>query len=304
MQLLKTLCGIHATSGDEGPMKEFLLDYIQSEKHRWASDVKVIHGEEFQHCILLEFGQPRTAVFAHMDNIGFNVRYGNELVKIGGPKTVSGYMLTGKDQQGHVECELHVNEDDNSLSYRNSRPIDRGTALNFKLNFREDKEWVQSCYLDNRLGVFIALRLAETLKDGIIVFSCWEEHGGGSVPYLVKYLWEQHRIKQTLICDITWVTDGVKPGKGVAVSLRDSGIPRRDYINKVTGILSKHQLAYQLEVENAGGSDGNEIQKQPFPIDWCFLGAAEDFVHSPDEKVSKADIDSMLSAYQVLMKEL
>jgi putative aminopeptidase FrvX len=63
-------------------------------------------------------------------------------------------------------------------------------------------------------------------------------------------------------------------------------------------------IEFQLEVENAGGSDGNELQKQPYPIDWCFIGAPEDMVHSPDEKVHKSDIDSMIKAYQVLMKEL
>jgi putative aminopeptidase FrvX len=304
MQLLKNLCGIPAPSGDEELMHTFLMEYIHSNRNSWVQQPLVLQGEDFQHCIVLVFGKPRTAVFAHMDNIGFHVRYENEIVKIGGPKTVSGYKLAGTDSKGYVECELHVNEEDNSLSYQNSRLIDSGTALSFKMNFREDNQWVQSCYLDNRLGVYVALKLAETLEDGIIVFSCWEEHGGGSVPYLTKYIWENYKIRQALIADITWVTNGVQPGKGVAVSLRDSGIPRRIFINKILRILKDKNIPHQLEVESAGGSDGNEIQKQPYPIDWCFIGAPEDFVHSPDEKVNKADIDAMLKAYQVLMKEL
>jgi len=265
---------------------------------------EVIYGDDFQHCIMLKFGTPRTAVFAHMDNIGFTVRYNNELVKIGGPKTVSGYKLCGKDSKGEVECELHVDENDNSLRYQCRRTIDRGTQLSFKMNFREDHEYIQSCYLDNRLGVYNALKLAETLEDGVIVFSCWEEHGGGSVPYLTRYLWEHYRIRQCLISDITWVTEGVVHGGGVAVSLRDSGIPRRVFADRITAILERENIHYQLEVEQYGGSDGNEIQKQPYPIDWCFVGAPEDFVHTPDERVHKNDIQSMLEAYRVLMKHL
>ncbi len=304
MQLLKTLCGIPATSGDEELMQAFLLEYIQSKMKSWVQQPSILQGEDFQHCIVLVFGKPRTAVFAHMDNIGFHVRYEQELVKIGGPKTVSGYKLCGTDSKGYIECELHVNEEDNSLSYRNSRLIDPGTALSFKQNFREDNQWVQSCYLDNRLGVYVALKLAETLEDGIIVFSCWEEHGGGSVPYLTRYIWDHFQIRQALVCDITWVTNGVKAGGGVAVSMRDSGIPRRVYVKKICKILKEAGVSFQLEVEGSGGSDGNEIQKQPYPIDWCFVGAPEDLVHSPDEKVNKADIESMLKAYQILMKEL
>jgi putative aminopeptidase FrvX len=304
MQLLKKLCSIHAPSGNEGPMQEFLLDYIHAEKSTWAVQPEIIHGEDFQHCIILVFGQPKVAVYAHIDNIGFQVRYDRQLIKIGGPKVVTGYKLTGKDSNGLVDCELHVNEEDNGLSYSGDREIDRGTPLSFKMNFREDNQWVQSCYLDNRLGVYVALELAKTLENGVIVFSCWEEHGGGSVPYIARYLWERFRLRKALISDITWVTEGVHPGKGVAVSLRDSGIPRRVYVDEICRILKLNGIEFQLEVENAGGSDGNELQKQPYPIDWCFIGAPEDMVHSPDEKVHKSDINSMIKAYQVLMKEL
>jgi hypothetical protein len=135
-------------------------------------------------------------------------------------------------------------------------------------------------------------------------FSCWEEHGGGSVPYITRYLWDQFRIRQALISDITWVTEGVKAGQGVAVSLRDSGLPRRLFTKRICSILSEHQVPYQIEVESAGGSDGNELQRQPYSIDWCFIGASEEFVHSPDEKVHKVDIASMIEAYTVLMKAL
>ncbi|MGB0430822.1 MAG: aminopeptidase, partial [Bacteroidia bacterium] len=40
------------------------------------------------------------------------------------------------------------------------------------------------------------------------------------------------------------------------------------------------------------------------PIDWCFIGAPESNVHSPLEKVHKADIESMLNLYKHLMQKL
>ena len=33
-------------------------------------------------------------------------------------------------------------------------------------------------------------RIAESLENGIIVFSTWEEHKGGSVGYLGKFIYE------------------------------------------------------------------------------------------------------------------
>ena len=46
------------------------------------------------------------------------------------------------------------------------------------------------------------------------------------------------------------------------------------------------------------------LQKSDYPWDWCFVGAPEDNVHSPDEKVHKADIQSMVDLYKVLLKKL
>jgi len=304
MKLLKEMCGIHAPSGNESSMTKFLLKYIEKNKKSWKAQPKIYSGEEFQDCIILVFGKPRTAVFAHMDSIGFTVRYGKQLVKIGGPRTVDGFKLVGKDAKGKIDCRLQVDKKENTISYKFNRELERGTELTFKPNWRETKEYVQCCYMDNRLGVWNALKVAETLKDGILVFSCWEEHNGGSVSYLQKFIYEKYKVKQAIISDITWVTEGVPHGKGVVVSLRDSLIPRKSYVDKIIAIAKKSKIPYQLEVEGTGGSDAKELQMAEYPWDWCFIGAPEDHVHSPDEKVFKSDIDAMVKLYNVLMKEL
>ena len=303
MNLLKKLCSIHAPSGNEIEMTNFLLDYIQKNKAKWNIQPKIYAGKGFQDCIVLVFGKPRTAIFAHMDSIGFTVRYEKELVKIGGPKTEKGYELVGNDSKGKIDCKLAIDKKGN-LFYKFKRNIERGTTLTFKPNFRENENFVQCCYMDNRLGVWNALKVAETLSDGIIAFSCWEEHGGGSVEYLAKFIYEKYKVDQAIISDITWVTNGVMEGKGVAISMRDSGLPRRSYVNRIIDIANKSKVPFQLEVESSGGSDGNALQRSPFPFDWCFVGAPEQFVHSPNEKVHKKDIKAMLSLYKILMDKL
>lgn len=303
MNLLKKLCGIHAPSGNEFKMKEFILNYTKENMNKWAAVPEIIHGQDFQDCVILAFGNPSTAAFAHMDSIGFTVRYQNQLVPIGGPDVHSGYKLVGEDSLGLIECELEVSKD-HQLFYKFGRAIDTGTDLVFKCEFEETDEYVTSCYLDNRLGVFNLLKLAETVENGVLVFSCWEEHGGGAVPYLARYIYERWQIKNALISDITWVTDGVSPGKGVAISMRDRNIPRKSYINRIIEIAQKSGIDYQLEVEANGSSDGRELQISPYPIDWCFIGAPEENVHSPQEKVHKYDIKCMLELYQTLMKAL
>jgi putative aminopeptidase FrvX len=304
MQLLKQLCSIHSPSGNEEAMTDFILQYVAQHKQAWKAQPQIFAGDDFQNCIVLVFGTPRAAVYAHMDTVGYTVRYKNQLVKIGGPAGRTGDALTGEDSAGKIEGVLVADKEDGRHHCKFHREIERGTDLTFKNNFREKGEYVQSPYLDNRLGIYNALTLCETMEHGAIAFSCWEEHGGGSASYLAKFLFEKYHVCQALISDITWITEGVSHGKGVVISMRDTGIPRRKFLNKIISLADESKIPYQLEVEGSGGSDGTEIQKAAFPIDWCFVGAAEANVHSPDEKVHKKDIEYMLEIYQFLMSRL
>lgn len=303
MELLRQLCEVQAPSGGEKEMTDFLLRYVKKHKKNWKHKCEIIHGDKFQDCILLKFGAPRTAIFAHIDSIGFTVRYDNQLLPIGSPDAPPGTLLVGRDSLGPIECELLFDHDHHAF-YKFGRQIERGTSLTYKNNFINSRTFVESPYLDNRLGVYSALKVAETLKDGIIAFSTWEEHGGGSVPYLAKYIYENYEVSQALISDITWVSDGVQHGKGVAISMRDRNIPRQSYVRRILEIASRHKIDFQLEVEGMGSSDGRELQVSPYPFDWCFVGAPEDNAHSPHEKVHKHDIKSMVSLYEKLMQEL
>jgi putative aminopeptidase FrvX len=307
MELLKQLTEIRGVSGDESLIKDFIIEYVSNKAAAWKVQPKVISGDGFQDCVILVFGQPTTAIYAHTDTIGFTVGYDKELIKVGGPRTIDGMQLVGSDSQGEIVTELMVIEEEDGsrqLKYVFDRIIDRGTLLSFKPDFRETEEFVQSPYMDNRLGVWSALKVASTLENGAIVFSTYEEHGGNSVGFCAKYLLEHYGVRQALISDITWVTHGVVHAGGVAISMRDSWIPRRTYLNRIIELSKKSGIQFQLEVESAGGSDGTSLQKSDLAIDWCFIGAPEDNVHTPDEKVFKFDIMCMVELYRYLMKHL
>jgi len=307
MKLLKKLTSIAGASSDEFQIKKLLQNYILENQTNWKSKPIIIESNEFQDNLILVFGKPRTAIYAHIDTIGFSVSYENQLVKIGGPDLIDGTPLVGKDSKGKIETELMIIEQENDrpiIKCVYPREIERGTILTYKPNFRETESTVQSPYLDNRLGVWCALKIAESLKDGVIVFSTYEEHGGNSVGFISKFIYKKFKIKQALICDITWLTEHVTPGKGVVISLRDSMLPRKTFLNKILNLAKKSGIEYQLEVESAGGSDGSTLQKSELLIDWCFIGAGEDNVHTSDEIVYKYDIVCMVEMYRFLMKNL
>lgn len=308
MDLLKQLCAIASPSGDEGPMRDFILEYVRRHSDSWAVTPRIIADDTLQDGVLLVFGTPRTAVFAHMDTVGFTAAYDDRLVRIGGPAAVDGALLAGADDSGPVECRLTVISGrrgaPDDLRYRCERPIERGTPLSYKPDFRDEGDWITCSALDNRVGLWNALRLAETLRDGAIAFSTYEEAGGGTVGVLAERLWREFGVRQALISDVTWATEGVHFGEGVAVSMRDSGIPRRSWLRRIVAFVRESGVSFQLEVESAGGSDGNQLQRSPFPFDWCFIGPPSDGVHGPDERVHRGDVMAMRDLYRYLMERL
>lgn len=296
------LLKIQSVSGDEEPVSKFILESINQRKRKWIVTPEIYSGERFHDCILLKFGNPTTAVFAHIDTIGFMVRYDNQLIPIGGPEIIPGINLVGKDKFGAIRCSLLGDED--GIIHDFPRGIERGTRLSFEQNIQMGSEFIQAAYLDNRLGIFTALELCETLENGWVIFSTYEEHGGGSMPFLLKFIQETSPIKNALISDITWITDGVHHHEGVVISIRDKFIPRKKFLDRIINLAQNSGIPFQLEVEAHGGSDGREVQFSPYAIDWCFIGAPEDNVHTPEEKVSLKDLDSMIQMYQYLMKVL
>lgn len=301
-KLLFDLLRIESVSGNEEPMTEFLLNHIDKRKADWKVQPEIFYGDKFHDCLLLKFGDPRGAVFAHIDTVGFTTRYENQLLPIGGPEIENGTRLVGEDSLGPISCKVILHDDFAFHDF--PRAIDRGTLLSFEQSIILDQEFIQAAYLDNRLGIYNCLKLCEDLENGWIVFSTYEEHGGGSVPFLLRYIQETAPIEFALISDVTWTTEGVKHHEGVAISLRDKFIPRKRFLEKVLKLAEESGITYQLEVEGMGGSDGREIQFSPYAIDWCFIGPPEDNVHTPNEKVSLKDLQSMVDLYRYLMKRL
>ena len=147
-------------------------------QQKWAFQPKIIRNKHTQDAILLVFGKPKTAVFAHVDTVGFTAGYGSDLIKVGSPAIKKSDILVGEDKLGEFKCK--VTKVDNQWHYLLDRAIERGTPLSYKPHFKETKDFVEGNYMDNRLGVFVALQLAETLKNGVIAFTTYEEVGGGN----------------------------------------------------------------------------------------------------------------------------
>ncbi len=302
-KLLETLCQIRATSGDESTIKQFLINFVNQHASTWKCVPQIIEGDEFQDNLMLVFGKPNKAFYAHMDSVGFTSRYQNQLITIGSPGAVNDDVLVGEDSLGPIECTIKIDKN-NNVFHDFNRTIEPGTNLVYKPNFERKSDSITSIYLDNRLGIFTLLQLAQELENGVLIFSTYEEHGGGSAGYLAKYLYSKYKITQSLIVDVTWVTDGIHLGHGPVVSLRDAYIPRKKFIDKIIALLDESSFIYQKEVEASGGSDGSELQRSSLPIDWCFIGVPINNPHASNEEANIFDIVRLIALLKTLSLKL
>jgi putative aminopeptidase FrvX len=301
--LLQKLLAIRSPSGNEKPMHDFILEWVSANQGNFRAKPRIFSGDVFQDCIAVVFGRPRTAFFAHMDTVGYMVRYGDELIEVGSPEGEDGDILHGEDSRGFCRAVYRQNKE-YECRYEAERKLDRGTELTFASEYAEDSKFISSAYLDNRIGIWNLLELAKTMENGILAFSCWEEQHGGSAAVLARFAFEEFKVNQVIVSDVTYVTEGIKHGDGAVISMRDAGIPRRSYVQRVMEIAGRNKIPFQIEVEGGGSSDGNEIQRIPYPIDWCFVGTPCANMHSPREKVLKSDVEAMHALYRYLASDL
>ena len=230
--------------------------------------------------------------------------YNNYIINIGSPDLKENENLRSLDENGSDQFFSIIKEEDNKFKIDSPDILEPGTTLTFAPAFKENNNIVTAPYLDNRAGVWACLELARTLKNGVIVFTAYEEHGGGSVEFLAPLIYCEYGVSKALICDMTWQSESVVSGGGMVVSLRDKYIPRQKYTDRIVELLSKNNVRFQTEVEGSGASDGGYLQKSSVPFDWCFTGIPVGEMHSSCETADLNDLDVLVNSLGLLCENL
>ena len=306
INLLKKLQSILSVSSYEHRMKEFLLDYINKHKKNWKKTPKIVHGKKFNNMILLIFGKPRTAVLAHMDEVGFMAGNNNQLFEVGNTEPKKGDKLYGYNSKNEKINAVVSKVGSKFLKFNSKKNIPLGTILSYSPTWRETKKYITSGGNDNCVGVLTLLHLAKNLDNGILIFTTQEETSmDKSLGSVAKYLYETYKTKQILIADVVSATKDVVMCKGPVVGIGIDEMPSPFYLSRITSIIEKNNFPVQLEIsDNLGTSDFTRLTYSPYTFDMCFIGIPIEKIHSSHEKVCKTDISTMFDIYSVLMKYL
>lgn len=192
---------------------------------------------------------------------------------------------------------------DGSLGYRGPE-LPPGTRLAYANPLRLERGLLRAAYLDDRLGVALAVLLFEELSDLALVLTTDEEQGLAGALRGGDIVAHELGIDQALICDVTWASAHIHPGDGPVVSLRDAFVPRQRYLDRVLALARASGIPCQREVERSGSSDGGLLAHSHLALDWCFVGVAIRGNHSREEEAVASDVDAAFALYRELVTGL
>ena len=331
-ELLKELCMLNGTSGDEKNVRNFIISRLPDD-----CDYTV---DPLGNLIVNKKGETepknKVALFAHMDEVGFIVTYITEdgfvnVANVGGidNSALFGKKLTINDCVGVAGAKaIHQCSSDEAkkipeitdvsvdFGFESREEAEKYISLGdfgyFKSDFVEfGSDMIKSKALDDRLGCGIMLEfLQEKSKfNYTCVFTVQEEvgtRGATASAYTVKPDYAIV-IETTTASDIPDTPENkkvCKVGKGAVVSFMDRGtIYNKDLYKKAREIADKNGILNQTKTVVAGGNDASAIHKSAGGIKTVAVSLPCRYIHSSASVGSKADMESVKALTKALLEE-
>lgn len=316
--LIKDLTQAFGVSGHEKKVSDIIIDNIKS----YVDEITV---DALGNVIALKRGngidKKKIMISAHMDEIGFAVMSITEkgFIKVrplGGVSIFTSFSNKLRFKNGTIGAILsdgdisEIKNNDVGRLYVDIGANSKEEALKY-VSIGETAAYVSEYYelpnnrimtkaLDDRIGCYIAI---ETLKkvnnvynDIYCVFSVQEEVGirGAKVA--------ANRIKPDIgvAVDITGSFDvpgtgdqgNVVLGKGAAIKLMDASVICDEYLISVAIDTAKEgNIAYQMEVLAAGGTDANAINQSNDGVRAIGISIPTRYGHGPVSMVDLFDVN-------------
>jgi len=323
--LIKRLVEIPGPSGFE----EQIRAAVQREIKDHADEIKVdALGNLIARKGKKKDGGLRIMLSAHIDEIGLMVTHVDDngfarFIGIGGINPLTCYggrVLFMNGTRGVIGVEKLESAKapklaqlfiDVGASNPDDCPVGVGDVCGFERPFLELGDRLVAKSMDDRIAAVIAIEAMRAITDTphelYFVFSVQEEvgiRGAITAAYGVDP-------DLGLAIDVTRSGDTPKCtkmetalGKGPAVKVRDSSFiadPR--VVNWMIETAKQAGIPYQLEVLEAGGTDGRAIQLTRAGVPTGCLSIPCRYIHSPSEMVDKHDVQNSVKLLVALLSQ-
>lgn len=316
LALIKKMVETPGPSGQEQLIRAAILEEIQGSADEIRTDAM---GNLIARKGSKQPNGLRIMISAHMDEIGLMVTHVDEdgfvrFISIGGvsPLTcIGGRVIFMNGQRGVIGCErLEPNAlptleklfIDVGATSREDCPVKVGDVCGFERPFLDLGKHLVAKSMDNRISVVVAIEALRALKasphEVYFVFSVQEEvglRGSATAAYGLDP-------DVGLAVDVTRTGDTprttkmeVALDKGPAVKVRDSSFiadPR--VVDWMATTAKAADIPYQMEVLEAGGTDGRSIQLTRAGVPAGCLSIPCRYIHTPSEMVSRMDVENAI----------
>lgn len=328
LNLIKELSLLRGASGDEGAVREYILNEITP----YCESVKV---DALGNVIAFKKGREarkgRLMLSAHMDEVAFIITSATEkgflrFETVGGVNTCDllGKRVTVGDRVGVIgykPVHLCKGDDRYKIPDTDSLMIDIGITgdeakklVGEMAYFYEDFEVmgdrIVSKALDDRIGCAIMIELIKTTDrfDTYYAFLVQEEVGLRGACAATRAVEPDVAVvlETTTAADIAGVEEQdrvCRQGKGTVVSLMDRRtVYDRGLFRKITEILDQNGVDWQIKEKVAGGNDAGAIQQTGSGVRVAGLSVPCRYLHGPSVSAKSSDIEATLSAARLLVE--
>lgn len=331
-ELLKTLCEMNGTSGDEKNVCDFIISQLPDDCE-YAVD-------PMGNLIVNKKGETepenKVALFAHMDEVGFIVTYIHEngfvtVAPVGGidNSALFGKKITVNGNIGVVGSKaIHQCSGDEAkktpdisdmyvdFGFESKKIAEKYLSLGdcgyFKSDYIEfGNDMIKSKALDDRLGCAIMIELLQKKSkiNYTCVFTVQEEvgtRGAVASAYTVKPDYAIV-IETTTASDIPDTPENKKVcrvGDGAVVSFMDRGtVYNKELYKKVREIADKNGILNQTKTVVAGGNDAAAIHKSAGGVKTVAVSLPCRYIHSASSVGCKKDMEAVKALCEVLVPE-
>lgn len=333
MKLLKELCMLNGTSGDEGAVRNTIINMLP-EDCTYTVDA-------LGNLIVEKKGeikpQNKVALFAHMDEVGFIVTYINDegfvyvnsvggvedsalfskkttingLVGVAGGKAIhqcSGDEAKKIPEITNIALDFGFESKEEAEKY-----ISLGDCGYFKSDFVEfGNGFIKSKALDDRVGCAVLLELLQKKSkiNYTAVFTVQEEIGArgamvGAYSVNPDYAIVVESTTASDIPDTPEQKKVCKVGDGAVVTFMDRGtIYNKDLYKKAFELAKQNNIPCQTKTVVAGGNDASSIHKSAGGIKTLAVSLPCRYIHSSASVCNKNDIESVEKLVNILLEDL
>ncbi|MBS3966433.1 MAG: M42 family metallopeptidase [Truepera sp.] len=331
MNLLKQLSEVAGVPGREERVREIIRQELTGLVDDLREDAlgNLIAVKEAKK------GALRVMLSAHMDEIGFLVRFIDDkgflrVHNVGGfdvrnlfARQVTVHASSGHDLLGVMNPAtkpVHIStpEERKKIPEMSDFAIDLGLPpeevkkqvrigdmVTLRQGFLDLGEVVTGKALDDRASCYVLIETLKRLKkptaEIYAVFSAQEEVGLRGATTSAYGITPDIGIG----LDVTLAVDTpgspteqriTELGKGVALKVMDSSmISTRWLLDEFIALAEKKQIPYQLEILPLGGTDGGAIQRVRAGVPTITVSIPTRYIHTVTEMVAKADLEATIT---------